>query len=235
MSKRNRTPAASTAGGRSSRSSVPIKIDKPKPWGTIAVGVLLAAALIGIIVYAVMNTGSGVRDLLREDDESFTGLLVADDPERTHVEGPVEYPDYPARPPMGGEHNTVPQQCDVYTEQIPAEHAVHSLEHGATWITYQPDLPDDQVEQLTELAEGNPYRMLSPLPGQESPIMVTAWGRQLPVDSADDGELERFLRAYTDGRQTPEKGAVCAGNPSPGTGPVTLAPEGGQPAPEPTG
>jgi hypothetical protein len=136
---------------------------------------------------------------------------------------------------MGGEHNTVPQQCDVYTEQIPAEHAVHSLEHGATWITYQPDLPDDQVEQLTELAEGNPYRMLSPLPGQESPIMVTAWGRQLPVDSADDGELERFLRAYTDGRQTPEKGAVCAGNPSPGTGPVTLAPEGGQPAPEPTG
>jgi hypothetical protein len=232
MSKRNRKPAAATTGGRA--RSVPITIDKPKPWGTIAVALLLAAALIGILVYAVLNTGSGVRDLLAEEDESFRGITVSNDLARDHVAGPVEYPDYPARPPMGGQHNAVPQQCDVYTEPIPAEHAVHSLEHGATWVTYSPDLPAEQVEELTELIEGNPYRMLSPLPGQEAPIVATAWGRQITAQTAGDEELQRFLQTYTDGRQTPEKGAACVGNTGTGATPVGAAPEGAVPSPLPT-
>ena len=231
MSKRNRTPAAGTGGGRG--RSVPITIDKPKPWGTIAVGVLLAAALIGIIAYAAANTGSGVRDLLKEEDESFPGITVEASPARDHVQGAVEYPEYPAKPPLGGEHSSLPQQCDVYTEQIPAEHAVHSLEHGAVWVTYNDDLPEDQVSELVDEVEGHPYRLLSPLPEQEAPIVATAWGRQMTFDSADDDDLGRFLRTYTDGRQTPEKGAACVGNTQTGTTPFVVAPEG-EPAPAPT-
>lgn len=230
MSKRNRKPAPPPTGGRA--RSVPIKIDKPKPWGTIAVSALLALALIGIVVYAALNTGSGVRDLLAEEDESFDGITVADDLARDHVGGPVEYPDYPSRPPMGGEHNITPQQCAVYTEQIPAEHAVHSLEHGATWVTYSPELPAEQVEQLADMVEGDPYRLLSPLPGQDAPIVASAWGRQLTADSADDGDLERFLDTYTDGRQTPEKGAACLGVTATGTSPAGEAPAP-PPAPAP--
>lgn len=233
MSKRTRKPAPATSGGRA--RSAPIRIDKPKPWGTIAVAVLLAAALIGIIAYAAANTGSGVRNLLQEDDERFTaaGLVVADSPARDHVQTPVEYPDYPARPPSGGEHNPLPQQCAVYDEPVPAEHAVHSLEHGAVWVTYSPDLPADQVEELTGLVEGDPYRMLSPLPGQESPVVLTAWGRQIEVDSAGDETVEDFLSTYTNGRQTPERGAACAGNTSTGAGPVTVAPSDPDVMPEP--
>jgi hypothetical protein len=231
MSKRNRTSTASTAGGRG--RSVPITIDKPKPWGTIVIGLLLATALIGIIAYAVANTGSGVRDLLAEEDASFEGLTVEASPARNHVQGAVEYPDYPATPPLGGEHSSLPQQCEVYTEQIPAEHAIHSMEHGALWVTYNSDLPEDQVEQLVDEVEGNPYRLLSPLPEQESPIVATAWGRQMTFDSVDDGDFGRFLRTYTNGRQTPEKGAACAGNTQTGTTPFVVAPEG-EPAPAPS-
>jgi hypothetical protein len=231
MSKRNRNQSPA-AGGRA--RSAPVKIDKPFPWGTVAVGLVLGALLIGIIVYAVMNTGSGVRNLLKEEDESFPTLTVEESPARDHVEGPVEYDDYPARPPLGGEHNSLPQQCGVYTEQIPAEHAVHSMEHGAVWVTYQPDLPEDQVSDLKEMAEGTPYGLMSPLPEQEAPIVVTAWGRQLEADSVDDDDVERFIRTYADGRQTPEKGAACAGNSQTGTTPFVQVPQGEQPAPAPT-
>jgi hypothetical protein len=119
---------------------------------------------------------------------------------------------YPATPPTGGRHDPVWAACDgrVFTEPVREENAVHSLEHGAVWITYRDDLPADQVETLAGLVDGTPYTMLSPLPGQESPVVLTAWGLQLAVDSADDDRIERFLDRYRQGPQTPEVGASCA-------------------------
>lgn len=230
MSKRNRKPAATTAGGRA--RSVPIKIDKPKPWGTIALSAVLALVLVGIIGYAVANTGSGVFD----PDEDFGDRLArGEDLARDHVAGSVEYPDYPALPPMGGEHNVLPQQCGVYDAQIPAEHAVHSLEHGAAWVTYNPDLPDDQVADLTGRVENSQLRMMSPLPGQKSPIVVTAWARQIEAESAADPLVGRFLDRFTNGPLTPERGAACVGNDTTGEVPVGAAPDGSIPAPPPGG
>jgi len=39
-------------------------------------------------------------------------------------------------PPMGGTHNQVWQNCGVYETPLRSDLAVHSLEHGAVWITY---------------------------------------------------------------------------------------------------
>lgn len=220
MAKRNRTPAAT---GRA--RSVQVQVKKPFPWGTVLVSAALAALLIAIVAYAAMNQGSGVRNLLAEDDKSFDGLITLEDPSRDHVGGTVDYEDYPGRPPAGGEHNSVPQQCQVYEEEIAPEHAVHSLEHGAVWVTYSPDLPEDQVQTLVDEVEGDPYRILSPLEGQESPVVVTAWGRQLEVDSPEDDEFGRFLDVYTNGRQTPERGAACVGTTSTGRGDLGTAPD----------
>jgi hypothetical protein len=224
MSKRNRTPAPGARG-----RSAPVKINKPFPWGTVATSVVLAAALIGLLTYAFTNQGAGVGD----PDKPFGDRLVkgTSDLGRGHVAGAVDYPDFPAKPPMGGDHNATPQQCDVYTEQIPAENAVHSMEHGAVWITYQPDLPEDQVEELTDLAEGDPYMLLSPLPGQESPIVLTSWARQLPVDRADDDLVGDFIDTYKNGTLTPERGAACIGNTGTGTLSGEAPTEGTMPSP----
>jgi hypothetical protein len=252
MSKRNRNVDSSKAVGRA-RSSAPVKVKKDFPWGTVIISVVLAGLLIGIVAYAFANQGTGVRDLLKEDDESFSDLTVLDDQGRDHTDGPVDYPDYPARPPAGGAHNAVPQQCGVYEEQVAAEHVVHSLEHGAVWVTYSPDLDEDEVDRLRDEVESDPYRILSPLPGQESPIVLTAWGRQLEVEDTSVREFGRFLDVYTNGRQTPEKGAACAGTTATGATPMSgmpgmpqpgadapaegEAPDQGEaePAPEPTG
>jgi hypothetical protein len=36
---------------------------------------------------------------------------------------------------------------------VPSERAVHNLEHGAVWITYQPSLPQSEVDQLRAFVE----------------------------------------------------------------------------------
>jgi len=236
MPKRNRKPATGSAAvGRARAAQVQVK--KPFPWGTVAVSAVLAALLIGIVAYAFANQGSGVRNLLAEDDESFgDALTVLDDPARDHVNGQVDYDGYPERPPAGGEHNSVPQQCQVYEEDIAPEHAVHSLEHGAVWVTYSPDLAGDQVAALRELVEGDPYRILSPVEGQDAPVVLTAWGRQIEADGADDDVVERFLDVYTNGRQTPERGAACVGTTATGRDSLGAAPgsEGSMPPAEPS-
>ena len=99
---------------------------------------------------------------------------------------------------------------------------MHSLEHGAVWITYRPGLDAAEVKTLTELAQGNAYRLLSPYPGLKSPISLQAWGRQVFVDKASDKKVEQFLDAYTSGPQAPERNASCEGSAE--TGPLRGAP-----------
>jgi hypothetical protein len=127
---------------------------------------------------------------------------------RDHVDGPVNYPQVP---PVGGPHNPVWMNCGIYDKPIPNENAVHSLEHGAVWLTYQPDLPAAAVEQLRGLVRGHSHALLSPYPGLPAPVVASAWGVQIRADSASDPRLARFVAAYEQGPQTPEPGAACSG------------------------
>jgi hypothetical protein len=134
--------------------------------------------------------------------QTFTNLS------RDHVDGPVTYPQVP---PVGGPHNPVWMNCGIYDKPIPNENAVHSLEHGAVWITYLPDLPEAAVEQLRGLVRGHDHALLSPYPGLPAPVVASAWGVQLRATGADDPRLAKFVATYENGPQTPEPGAVCSG------------------------
>jgi hypothetical protein len=111
----------------------------------------------------------------------------------------------------GGEHNPVWQNEGFSEEPVRDETAVHTLEHGAVWITYQPDLPEGQKEAIRELVEGQTCLLASPYEDLDSPVVASAWGKQLRLESAEDSELESFIGAYRQGPQTPEPGATCTG------------------------
>jgi len=129
---------------------------------------------------------------------------------RDHVEGPIAYP---PTPPVGGPHSRVWQNCGFYTEPIGNEQGVHSMEHGAVWITYRPDLPADQVDVLRQLTDQS-YVLVSPYPNLPAPVVATAWGQQLLLDSATDPRLDQFVEYFREGPQTPEPGAPCNGGTS---------------------
>ena len=94
------------------------------------------------------------------------------------------------------------------------ENAVHTLEHGAVWITFDPDLPQDQKDAIRSLVEGQTCILASPHPDLPTPVVASAWGKQLTLESAGSPDLERFVRAYRQGPQTQEPGATCAGGTS---------------------
>lgn len=127
---------------------------------------------------------------------------------------------YAQDPPAGGEHAPVWLNCATYGEPVPKENAVHSMEHGAVWVTYRPNVPQAQVRALKEQL-GDTYEILSPYPGLPAPVVASAWGRQLRLTGPDDKRLSAFVQAYRLGEQTPESGAPCTGGtdgPTPGTG-----------------
>ncbi|MCM1969979.1 MULTISPECIES: DUF3105 domain-containing protein [unclassified Streptomyces] len=127
---------------------------------------------------------------------------------RKHVETPVKYE---MTPPVGGDHNPRWMNCngDVYKNPIPEINAVHSLEHGAVWVTYNEKAAAADVEKLATTVAKRPYTLMSPVKEQSGTIMLSAWGKQLTVDSADDARVATFLTKYVQGPQTPEPGAAC--------------------------
>jgi hypothetical protein len=171
----------------------------------VGIAVLVAAVIIG--GFALVSS-SGDESGGEDQADLIRGEETWDDLSQDHVDGEV---DYPMSPPVGGEHNLVWADCDatVYEEEIPEEQAVHSLEHGAVWITYNDKAKDSDIETLSERVSNTPYSMMSPYQDQESPITLSAWGHQLGVDKASDPRVEEFLNTYVQGEQTPEVGASC--------------------------
>ncbi|MFK0233254.1 DUF3105 domain-containing protein [Streptomyces vinaceus] len=127
---------------------------------------------------------------------------------RNHVETPVKYP---MNPPVGGDHSPRWMNCngDVYKNAIPEVNAVHSLEHGAVWVTYNEKAAKGDVDALAGKVAKTPYTLMSPDKEQAGTIMLSAWGKQLTVDKADDPRVAQFFTKYVQGPQTPEPGAAC--------------------------
>ncbi|PWI18775.1 hypothetical protein DI272_35025 [Streptomyces sp. Act143] len=129
---------------------------------------------------------------------------------QTHVTKSVKYP---MSPPVGGDHNAVWLNCNgnVYTEAVQNENAVHSLEHGAVWVTYTSKAKKADVDALAAKVKKTPYSLMSPYEDQEAPIVLSAWGHQRTVTGASDPNVAKFFEKYVQGEQTPEPGASCTG------------------------
>jgi hypothetical protein len=160
-----------------------------------------AGVVVVLIAAAVVYDLYAKRQLLQD-------VKTANYSAGLHSAGPIAYAE---NPPMGGQHNVVWQNCGIYDAPIHNEHAVHSMEHGAVWITYRPDLSADQVQTLREMASDD-YLLLSPYPGLGSPVVASAWNRQLTFERADDPGLAAFIAKFKNNPETtPEFGASCGG------------------------
>jgi hypothetical protein len=191
-----------SSGGKAKAQRSARKQNRSQRTNTLTiVGVAVLAGFLILAVGIILNN-SGQPPAQIEDVQTFKNL------DRSHTTGTV---DYEQIPPVGGSHASAWQNCGVYTEPVSTENAVHSLEHGAIWITYQPDLPAAELQKLQEITRKSDYRLLSPYPGIPSPIVASAWGFQIQLDSADDERLMDFINKYEQYPLGPEPGATCTG------------------------
>jgi len=171
---------------------------------------ILALLLVAAFAVALVACSSSSEDDASSGpaDDGPEGAQIVRATGRDHVEGAV---DYPSSLPAGGDHNEVWHNCGFFTEPVPNELAVHSMEHGAVWVTYADDLPQEELALLEQRAGQEGFLLVSPFAGLDSPLVLTAWERQLPLDSVSDPRFNEFLDAYLEGPTTPEPGAPCDG------------------------
>ncbi|WP_344098288.1 DUF3105 domain-containing protein [Nocardiopsis tropica] len=174
--------------------------------GAVVLVVLLVAG--GGVLYVVTRPGG--EDAGASAGAGLEAVRHYEDLSADHVEE-GETVEYDVFPPVGGEHYPVWQDCGVYGEPLRTEYAVHSLEHGAVWIAYDPGLDSDQVETLAGLYSPGDYLVISPVEGLPAPVVASAWGSQILLEGAEDPRLIEYLVQYVQGENTPEPGAPCSG------------------------
>jgi hypothetical protein len=207
---RGASTARGTAGGKGrTRPPTQVVTQPRRPWGLIAAAVAVLLFAVAAISYAVVKVNAANAGKIQSPDE-LKGLQTYDYAAgQSHVTTPVQYDQ---SPPVGGDHDPTWADCTgtVYDVDIRHENAVHSLEHGAVWITYNPDeVSDADIQKLSALAEES-GRMMSPYAGLDSPISVQSWNHQLKVDSASDERLKQYVDFFTrNGDYYPEVGASC--------------------------
>jgi hypothetical protein len=162
--------------------------------------ICLALAFVMVVILAIR---------LAKRPATIEGVVVFNRQGRGHFDD-VEF-QTSELPPVGGVHSSLFQNCGIYRSPVETGMAVHSLEHGAVWITYDPELAAADVAYLETTVRDREYFLLSPYPGQPSPVILTAWGAQLEISSVHDERMDQFFARYLLGARTPERGASCDG------------------------
>lgn len=169
--------------------------------GAIALAVVLALGVAGFRQFQQWQVSRDVESYFGASD--FVG--------NHNDEQPILYEQVP---PTGGVHRNAWQNCGAYDRFIANENGVHSMEHGSVWITYDPGLPQDQVDTLASKAEQE-FVLVSPYPGMDAPVVASVWGKQMELDGADDSRLDPFIRQYRKNPEnSPEPQGICYGGTS---------------------
>lgn len=240
---------------QSGRKGRAVQVKQPKPWGLIltfsgvgvvAVGLIVTAALVvwersqpleGITsFYGEYENYEGVSQALGDGDVTEEDLEHPWVVQQNHVDGVEGWdgtlPTYEVNPPAGGNHLSQWQTCTgiVYSDPIVDGNAVHSMEHGAVWLTYDPELVDEAgVAELASKIEGRDYTLMSPYPGQGVEVSLQSWGNQYQTGDISDPKIDEYLTFYIqNGDFAAEMNATCQG----GVATTTADAPAGQPTEE---
>ena len=167
-----------------------------------------AAFALFFLMLSIVAVGCGEQEGQEELAVADAGVVrTFEVTSRKHLNGGFRYDQ---TPPVGGDHSSAWQECGYFERSIAPERGVHSMEHGAVWITFRSGLGRHDMSRLRRLAETNGHVLVTRWNGKlPAPLVASAWGRQINLRSAADRELQEFVDMHAGGPQAPEQGVPC--------------------------
>ena len=118
----------------------------------------------------------------------------------SHIVPGQSHASYSSVPATSGPHfdaPLAPARWGIHNEVLADEVLVHNLEHGGIGVHYScPDGCEELVDQLAGIVRRVDEVILSPYPGLDTRIALTAWTVIDKFDEFDQERIENFVLAY---------------------------------------
>lgn len=146
------------------------------------------------------DVGTG---LVVERFDDFGAEHFADADVQAIVEGTSTFA-YETFPATSGPHASRWAPCGIYTEEVPEVFSVHSMEHGAVVIHYDPTLSEPDRDAIHEVARQlGSHVVVTPRTGLSEPVVLTAWTVMARLGEVDTAAIEEFWNDHS--QQGPER------------------------------
>ncbi len=121
-------------------------------------------------------------------------------PNRDHVPDATKIY-YNSNPPGAGPHYKDSQAAGIYTKKPPYGYLVHSLEHGAIILWYNPNsLSKDEISKLENIFKSIllDKKIITPDGSLDVPVALSSWGRILKLKTIDEKQITTFSKTNYD-------------------------------------
>ncbi|WP_459194612.1 DUF3105 domain-containing protein [Halosimplex sp. J119] len=173
----------------------------------ILVGLLAFSGALVVYVTFIMGGSGGTASASGLPDSGDQSVISQVETEastgNSHVQ-PGTNIDYQTVPPTSGTHyRGTWEDAGFYTEQKQLGSLVHSLEHGAIVVYYDPaeisDAGEDGLRGWANNQTGqwrNFIAVPNPNDDPEATYVLTAWEKRLTMDQYDAGKVRAFVAEY---------------------------------------
>ena len=200
---RRQTKAEKREQARIEREEIQRRMARRRKNRALGTALVIGAIVIAILVVFLLPSGAELPspgDLLSQADQAKAGAACSDvtnpgyyggadpkDPnyqDQLHIGPGSQFPTmprfdtYPSIPPTSGPHNPQTARAGVYDVSPPMDLVLHSLEHGAAVVWYNPDAPSDLTDQIRDFYG---QKLTDEAVGQDRVIVA-------PYDYPDQGD-----------------------------------------------